>query len=236
MGTAAARLQTAMTRRPTPATAAQPPATWPSQTWPRSPRRAQRRRPGLPLQVRGLLVTHRGSAVTPQGAFRPPCAASAIALAAAERAAPPICSAAEAVGACAARQWPADTAHFEQRRQSGRSAPGWPGRRDSAALELAGGLAAEDGRSDGFAAAGTSYEDLCRAHTDAFIAEAAAAEVQSALAVRVAGWRGRIGPLLAAQDARGEFDIHACAATPGCMLRGPVLMFAGGSCACLPWQ
>ena len=62
-------------------------------------------------------------------------------------------------------------------------------------------------------------------------------EVQSALAVRVAGWRGRIGPLLAAQDARGEFDIHACGAPPSCMLRVTVLLFPGrvGVCACR-WQ
>lgn len=62
----------------------------------------------------------------------------------------------------------------------------------------------------GAAAEGASYEDLCRAHIDAFIAEAAAAEVQSELAARVSGWRARIAPALAAQDARGEFDIHAC--------------------------
>ena len=62
----------------------------------------------------------------------------------------------------------------------------------------------------GAAAESASYEDLCRAHIEAFIAEAAAAEVQTELAARVSGWRARIAPALAAQDARGEFDIHAC--------------------------
>ena len=71
----------------------------------------------------------------------------------------------------------------------------------------------------GAAAEGASYEDLCRAHIDAFIAEAAAAEVQSELAARVSGWRARIAPALAAQDARGEFDIHACG-PEGLMRRG----------------
>ncbi len=70
--------------------------------------------------------------------------------------------------------------------------------------------AALDRSGDG-GAEGASYEDLCHAHIEAFIAEAAAAEVQSELAARVDGWRGRIAPVLAAQDARGEFDIHACA-------------------------
>ena len=56
-----------------------------------------------------------------------------------------------------------------------------------------------------------SYEERCRAHVEALMAAAAAAEVQTELAARVAGWRAKIGPALAAQDARGEFDIQECA-------------------------
>ena len=37
-----------------------------------------------------------------------------------------------------------------------------------------------------------SYEELCRAHTESFIRAAAAAEVQSELAARVASWRAKV--------------------------------------------
>ncbi|CAL5219116.1 g890 [Coccomyxa viridis] len=57
-------------------------------------------------------------------------------------------------------------------------------------------------------AAELSYEELCAAHTEARMAAAAAAEVQTELASRVAGWRTKIGPVLEEQDARGDFDIH----------------------------
>lgn len=60
-------------------------------------------------------------------------------------------------------------------------------------------------------AAELSYEELCAAHTEARMAAAAAAEVQTELASRVAGWRTKIGPVLAEQDARGDFDIHTYA-------------------------
>ena len=43
---------------------------------------------------------------------------------------------------------------------------------------------------------GISYEALCRAHIEAFLAAAAAAEVQSDLAARVSGWRAKITPVL----------------------------------------
>ena len=43
------------------------------------------------------------------------------------------------------------------------------------------------------------------------MAAAAAAEVQTELAARVAGWRTKIGPVLEEQDARGDFDIHTYA-------------------------
>jgi hypothetical protein len=56
-----------------------------------------------------------------------------------------------------------------------------------------------------------SYEDLCRAHIEALMAAAAAAEVQTGLAARVATWRDKLAPVLAEQDARGDFDIHECA-------------------------
>ena len=60
-------------------------------------------------------------------------------------------------------------------------------------------------------AAELSYEELCAAHTEARMAAAAAAEVQTELASRVAGWRSKIAPVLEEQDARGDFDIHSCA-------------------------
>ena len=60
-------------------------------------------------------------------------------------------------------------------------------------------------------AAELSYEELCAAHTEARMAAAAAAEVQTELASRVAGWRSKIAPVLEEQDARGDFDIHTCA-------------------------
>jgi hypothetical protein len=56
-----------------------------------------------------------------------------------------------------------------------------------------------------------SYEELVCAHIKALMAQAAAAEVQSELAARVAGWRAKIGPVIEEQDARGAFDIHECA-------------------------
>lgn len=54
-----------------------------------------------------------------------------------------------------------------------------------------------------------SYEELCRSHIEAFINAAAAAQVQSDLAVRVSTWQQKIQPLLEEQDARPAFDIHA---------------------------
>lgn len=53
-----------------------------------------------------------------------------------------------------------------------------------------------------------SYEELCQAHITAFIAAAAAAEVQTELASRVSGWRHKMAPMLEEEDARPEFDIH----------------------------
>lgn len=54
-----------------------------------------------------------------------------------------------------------------------------------------------------------SYEDLCRAHIEAFISAAAAAETQTALGARVSDWRTKIGPILEEQAERDEFDTHA---------------------------
>lgn len=66
---------------------------------------------------------------------------------------------------------------------------------------------------------GASYEDKCRAHIEALMAAAAAAEVQTELAARVASWRAKMDPALAEQDARGDFDIHQCAACIVMMLK-----------------
>jgi condensin-2 complex subunit H2 len=44
------------------------------------------------------------------------------------------------------------------------------------------------------------------------MAAAAAADVQTELATRVASWKSKIEPALAEQDARPAFDIHACGA------------------------
>uniref|UniRef100_A0A061RLH2 Condensin-2 complex subunit H2 n=1 Tax=Tetraselmis sp. GSL018 TaxID=582737 RepID=A0A061RLH2_9CHLO len=53
-----------------------------------------------------------------------------------------------------------------------------------------------------------SYEELCKAHLDAFIASAAAAEVQTDLASRVSSWQSKIEPALEVQSQQGAFDIH----------------------------
>ncbi|GAQ85717.1 hypothetical protein KFL_002500150 [Klebsormidium nitens] len=53
-----------------------------------------------------------------------------------------------------------------------------------------------------------TYEDLVREHIDAMLKAAAAAEVQTDLAARVATWKHKIEPVLQEQDARPEFDIH----------------------------
>lgn len=44
-----------------------------------------------------------------------------------------------------------------------------------------------------------TYEDICRAHIEQFIAAAAAAETQTALGARVSDWRAKIGPVLEMQ-------------------------------------
>jgi len=53
-----------------------------------------------------------------------------------------------------------------------------------------------------------TYEEMCRAHVEAYIQAAAAAEVQTDLAARVSGWQRRIAPLLEEEESRPEFDIH----------------------------
>lgn len=53
-----------------------------------------------------------------------------------------------------------------------------------------------------------TYEELCQAHINKFLAAAAAAEVQSELATRVQTWKSRVDPSIAEQDAREQFDIH----------------------------
>eukprot|EP00271_Cylindrocystis_brebissonii_P009216 TRINITY_DN2390_c0_g1_i1.p1 TRINITY_DN2390_c0_g1~~TRINITY_DN2390_c0_g1_i1.p1 ORF type:complete len:1016 (+),score=208.68 TRINITY_DN2390_c0_g1_i1:408-3050(+) len=55
----------------------------------------------------------------------------------------------------------------------------------------------------------SSYEELLRAHIDAMLQKAAAAEVQTGVTARVAQWKDRIGPAIEEQDARPPFDIHA---------------------------
>ncbi|KAK9810243.1 hypothetical protein WJX72_007164 [[Myrmecia] bisecta] len=73
---------------------------------------------------------------------------------------------------------------------------------DNTSAQCGGGCPPEDPEN-------LTYEELCRAHIEAFISAAAAAEVQSELASRVSGWRAKIQPILDEQDARPEFDIHA---------------------------
>lgn len=58
------------------------------------------------------------------------------------------------------------------------------------------------------ASAAPTYEELCRAHVDAIIAAAAAADVQTGLAARVSTWRQRVQPVIDAQDAREDFDMR----------------------------
>jgi len=90
---------------------------------------------------------------------------------------------------------------------------------DEAALEEAAAAGAAPPPLRAFGPAGgaagsdePSYEELVRAHVESYLAAAAAAETQSELAVRVAGWKSRIEPQLAEQEARPVFDIHAAGA------------------------
>ena len=53
-----------------------------------------------------------------------------------------------------------------------------------------------------------TYEELCQAHINEFLAAAAAAEVQSELTTRVQMWKSKMDPSIAEQDAREQFDIH----------------------------
>ncbi|KAK9815026.1 hypothetical protein WJX73_005192 [Symbiochloris irregularis] len=57
-----------------------------------------------------------------------------------------------------------------------------------------------------------TYEDICRAHIEEFIAAAAAAETQTALGTRVSDWRTKIAPALEEQEDRQEFDMRAVGA------------------------
>ena len=57
-----------------------------------------------------------------------------------------------------------------------------------------------------------SYEDAVRAHVESCLASAAAAETQTELAARVAGWKAKVEPALLEQEARPTFDIHALGA------------------------
>lgn len=65
--------------------------------------------------------------------------------------------------------------------------------------------------ADGFDIDGqdNSYADMCRAHVEAYISAAAAAEVQTELATRVSAWRTKMAPVLEEEERRPEFDIHA---------------------------
>lgn len=64
--------------------------------------------------------------------------------------------------------------------------------------------------ADGMAVDGEepSYEELCRAHIESLIRDAAAREVQSDLSRRVSSWRQRIGPMLQFEESRASFDIQ----------------------------
>mmetsp|Transcript_27660 Transcript_27660/g.68068 ORF Transcript_27660/g.68068 Transcript_27660/m.68068 type:complete len:790 (-) Transcript_27660:132-2501(-) len=53
-----------------------------------------------------------------------------------------------------------------------------------------------------------TYEELCQAHINKFLAAAAAAESTTELANRVHTWKSRIDPRIAEQDAQEHFDIH----------------------------
>ena len=56
-----------------------------------------------------------------------------------------------------------------------------------------------------------SYEEVCRAHTAAFISAAAAAETQTALGARVSDWRHKIGPILE-QQVGSSYVLTSCTA------------------------
>lgn len=54
-----------------------------------------------------------------------------------------------------------------------------------------------------------SYEELCRAHMEALISQAAAHGTQSELSMRVSNWRTKIDPVLHAEETRAAFDIQS---------------------------
>ena len=59
-----------------------------------------------------------------------------------------------------------------------------------------------------------TYEEVCRAHFEAYVNAAAAAATQTALGARVSDWRQKIGPILEQQVmqsvASSRVSVHAC--------------------------
>jgi condensin-2 complex subunit H2 len=55
---------------------------------------------------------------------------------------------------------------------------------------------------------GKTFEELCRAHTQAFAKGAEDFALNSELSDRVSKWRERLAPILEEEEQRKEFDIH----------------------------
>jgi len=53
-----------------------------------------------------------------------------------------------------------------------------------------------------------SYEDLCRKHTETYLASATNFIQETALSKRVAEWNAKLEPLLEEQNKHREFDVH----------------------------
>lgn len=56
---------------------------------------------------------------------------------------------------------------------------------------------------------GQTFEELCRAHIQAFAKGAEAYATVTRLSKRVGDWHERLAPILEEEEARPEFDIHA---------------------------
>jgi len=81
-----------------------------------------------------------------------------------------------------------------------------------------------------------SYEEQVRAHVEACLAAAADAEATSELQQRVAGWRARIEPALAEQEARPAFDIHAVGAEVVGKLEAAAVAGGAPEALCVPFS
>lgn len=55
---------------------------------------------------------------------------------------------------------------------------------------------------------GKSFEELCRAHIQAFAKGAEEFAMNTQLSRRVSKWQAKLAPILEEEERRAEFDIH----------------------------